>query len=301
MAITRFSGPIVSGVLQGSGDSNPTPGPSIFRYGMALADERFIQFGGDVTSVVPCLYGGDSICVADFAPSTLSTVNIVPAAVPTTAVAMTLAAAATGITLVAAGGFQLAAGFPIVPANCLVIDGLPGLIQLGQGSGGVSMYDPRTMSSRCLTITSVGTDTGAVMNIVGYDFYGNRMTCTTTMGSSGVPATTLKAFKFVQSCTPVGSLSGSNVSIGCSDIYGFQLAAWEWGNVSATWNVITATTNTGYTAPVATSPSTNLLGDVRGTYNVQTTASNGTRKLQAFVTPQAWNLTTPLLWGVTQA
>ncbi len=298
MAISRVSGPLVCGLLSGSGDSNPQNGPSIFRYGMALADERYAQSGGDITADIPCLYGGDSICVADFAPSAISLVNIVPAAVPVTTVAMTLAAAATGITVVPAGGFQLMPGMPTVPAGCLVIDGLPGVIQLGQG--GPAMYDPRTMSARCIQIQSAGGDTGAVMNIVGYDWFGQRMTSQTTMGGTAT-VTTTKAFKFIQSATPVGTLSGSNVNLGCSDKYGFAIAAWEWGNLAITWNVINPTTNTGYVAPVATSPATNLTGDVRGTYTVQTTASDGTRKLQMFVTPQPWNLTTPLLWGVTQA
>ena len=300
MGISRWSGPGVFGLPQGSGDSNPTPGPTMSNHGFAVLDDRYTQSGGDVTAIYPCMFGAaNDICVVDQAPATLSAVNLVAAAVPTTAVAMTLAAASTGITVVPAGGFQLGPTFPIVPAGCLCMDGLPAFIQMGTLGGGVSMYDPRTMVTRCITITSAGTDTGAVMNLVGYDWFGQRMTQQLTMGSSGSPVTTLKAFKFFQSATPVGSLSGSNVSLGTSDVYGFQLAAWDWASCYIVWNNIVSTI-TGFTAAVATSPSTNLLGDVRGTYGIQTTASNGTRKLQMFVSLQPWNLTQAGTWGVPQ-
>ena len=97
MGISRWSGPGVFGLPQGSGDSNPTPGPTMSNHGFAVLDDRYTQSGGDVTAIYPCMFGAaNDICVVDQAPATLSAVNLVAAAVPTTAVAMTLAAASTG-------------------------------------------------------------------------------------------------------------------------------------------------------------------------------------------------------------
>jgi hypothetical protein len=213
---------------------------------------------------------------------------------------MTLAGASTGITVVGAGGFQIAPGYPTVPAGCLCIDGAPALINLGTQGGGITMFDPRTAVTRAIRISSAGTDTSGTGTVVGYDYYGQRMTQTLTLGSSGSPVTTTKAFKFLQSFTPAGTLSGSNVSVGTSDVYGFNLAAWEYPFASVTWNAILATAATGFVAAVATTPSAST-GDVRGTYAIQSTASDGSRKLQMFVTSQAWNLTAVGQYGAVQA
>ena len=303
MSITRFQGPLLVPGAAGSGtppaaDYNDTPGPSCFSHGTGLVDTRFGPYnGGDVTNAIPVWYGTSWVCVSDQAPATLETNNIAAAQAGSTGLVMVLAAASTGITVLAAP--LTLAGGNVIPTGCLVIDGNPGTIQLAPQAGGISMYDPRTTSQRALTITSAGTDTSGTASIFGYDFYGFPMHQTITLGSSGSPVTTAKTFKFVQSITLAGTLSGSNVSVGTADVYGFALASYEFPFIQIYWNALLIAVATNWTAAVTTSPSTAALGDVRGTY-APVTASNGTRKLQVFVQPQAWNCTTVGLFGVPQ-
>lgn len=300
MAITRFQGPLI---VTGAGpngsalDYNETPGPSAFAHGVGLLDTRFGPFNGaDVTAVIPLWYGNDTICVVDQAPSTLSATNLAAAQVPVAGTALTLAGASTGITVIGAGGFAFGAN--TFPANALMIDGNPAYVQMGQLAGGVSAYDPRTAVARCLQFTSAGDDHLATVAVIALDYYGNLFHETVTLTNASV-ATSKKAAKAIVSFTPAGTLSGSNLSVGTSDTYGFDLAAYEFAFADIFWNNAFITATTGYTAPVTTSPATATTGDVRGTYAVQS-ASNGTRKLQMFVTPQAWNNTATTLFGVTQ-
>jgi len=300
MSITRFQGPLVvsgAGPNTSASDYNDTPGPSIFANGTGLADNRFGPFNGsDSATPIPCWFGQGDICVVNQAPSTLSATNLVAAAVPVAGTAMTLAGASTGITVVPAGGYAF--GGNTFAAGARMIDGNPAYIQLGQQAGGVSAYDPRTAIARCLRFTSVGNDSGATAAVVFYDYYGFLCHETVTLANAGI-ATSKKAVKALVSVTPAGTLSGSNLSVGTSDVFGFNLAAYEFAFSAIFWNNAYITATTGYTAPVTTSPATAITGDVRGTYGVQS-ASDGTKKLQMFVTCQAWNNTASTLFGVTQ-
>ena len=305
MAITTYQGPLIatggypsSTYYAGAAlDYNATPGPSLWSHGAGILDIRWGPYtAGDVTNVIPGWWGNDKICVMDQAPSQLSAVNIVAAAVPVAGTPLVLAGASTGITVLTSA-LSLPGG--TVPSGSLVIDGNSAFVQLAQQGGGISMYDPRTTSQRAITFTSVGTDTGATAAVVGYDFYGAPVHQTITLGSSGSPVTTLKTFKYITSITPAGTLSGSNLSVGTSDVYGFGLVSAEFQFIQIYWNAGLISANTGYTVAVATSPATAATGDVRGTYAVQS-ASDGTKKLQIFITPQVWANTISTLWGVKQ-
>jgi hypothetical protein len=291
MSITSHQGPLfVPGAGPAIGgvtiDTNDSAGPSCFAHGVGIVDTRFGPFGGaDITAVRPVWWGSDFICVLDQVPAALSTTNIVAAAVPVAGTPMTLAGASTGITVLATP-LSIIAG-QVFPAGALMIDGNPALITLAAVGGGVSMYDPRTMSARTLLFTSAGNDSSATATVVGQDMYGYTIHDTVTLTNASTVATT-KAFKSVQSVTPAGTLSGSNLSVGVNDTYEFGLAAWEFQFVQIYWNSTLISASTGYTAPVTTTPSATT-GDVRGTYTVQS-SSDGTKKLQMFVRPQPWNL-----------
>jgi hypothetical protein len=309
MGITAFEGPLVAAgagpSLTGIGQYNDTPGPSSFAHGSCLLDSRFgYNRGADVTSAVPSWYGAGFICVMDQAPSTLSATNIVPAAVPVAGTPMTLAAASTGITVVPTGGFTLISGQTFA-AGALMIDGNPAFNyaatpNTSTGTGGVSMYDPRTTSQRALTVTTNASEAGNTMQIVAYDYYGNLVHQTVTLPSSATTVTTTKTFKAIVSCTVFGTPSGSNISVGTADVYGFGLAAYEQEFMIIYWNGALIAIGTGtWTAAVTTSPATAATGDVRGTYAVAS-ASNGTKKLQMWVMPQSWNLSSTGLFGTVQ-
>ena len=303
MAITRLQGPIV---VPGAGpfpagivpDYNDTPGPSMFAQGVALLDNRFGPFaGGDVTNAIPGLYAPGAICVVDAAPATKAANNIAAAQVPVAGTAMTLASASTGITILSSA-LALFQGWGPIPSGALVMDGSPALVEFAQQAGGVAMYDPRTAVTRTLVFTSAGNDSGATAHVVGYDFYGTLVHETVTLANA-TTASSKKALKAVVSITPAGTLSGSNLSVGTNDVFGFQLASYEFAFADIYWNSALITATTGYTAAVTTNPATATTGDVRGTYATQS-ASNGTIKLQVFITPQAWNATAATLWGVAQ-
>lgn len=311
MSIIRHQGPmIITGagpnpaLGAGAYDYNDSPGPSIFAHGVGVVDTRFGPFaGGDISNVIPCWAGTDSIVVLNQAPSTLSATNIVAAAVPVAGTAMTLAGASTGITVVGAGGLSIIAG-QTFPANALMIDGNPAVIQMATAGGGVSMYDPRTMIGRCLRFTSVGDDHLATALVVGVDVYGYTVHETVTLTNATI-GTSKKALKAVISITPAGTLSGSNLSVGTSDVYGFPLGVYEAAQntvlppfVRINWNGTLISASTGYTAGVQTTPSATT-GDTRGTYATQS-ASDGTKKLQVAVQPTPWNLTSAGLFGATQ-
>lgn len=303
MSITRFIGPLVipgagpSTSSVGSLDYNDSGGPSIFAHGVGILDNRFGPFnGGDITNVLPCWWGNSSVCVLDQAPATLSATNIAAAQVPVAATALTLAGASTGITVLAAP-LSIIAG-KVFPTGALMIDGNPAMITMAAAGGGVSMYDPRTMSARRLIFTSVGDDHLATVAVVGVDMYGYTIHETVTLANA-TTTTSAKCYKAVISITPAGTLSGSNLSVGTTDVYEFGLAAYEFQFVQIYWNATLISASTGYTAPVTTSPATATTGDVRGVYGVQS-ASDGTKKLQIFVRPQPWLVTSTGLFGVTQ-
>lgn len=303
MAVTRYMGPLMAPgaiAVPPLGDYNDTPGPSGFAHGTGLVDTRFFPpGGGDVTNVLPLWYAFNDILVVDQVPSTLSAVNLIPAAVPVAGTPMTLATASTGITVLGVGGFSLGGQYNTVPAGALVIDGNPALIQLGTLGGGVSSYDPRTAVCRNVRVTCAGNETGNTFSVVGADFYGNLVHETISLGTAGVYSGK-KALKFFISGTANGTLSGSNISVGDGDVYGFPLASWEFLLVNINWNSTLITSSTGYTAALAlATPSTATTADVRGTYATQD-ASNGTKRLFIQLSPAPYNITQAGLYGNPQ-
>lgn len=303
MGVSRVMGPFFAPGALGSppvGDYNDTPGPSGFAHGMGLVDTRYFpQPGGDVTNVLPQWYATNDILVVDQVPSALSATNLIPAAVPVAGTPMTLATASTGITVVPTGGFSLGGNFPTVPAGALVMDVNPALIQLGTLGGGVSCYDPRTAVCRNVRVTCSGNETGNTFAVVGADWYGNLVHETVSLGTAGVYSSK-KALKFFISGTANGTLSGSNISVGDGDVYGFPLASWEFDLVNIWWNSALITSTTGYTAALAlATPSTATTADVRGTYATQS-SSDGTKKLFVQLSPAPWNISQNGLFGNPQ-
>ena len=299
MALTSLSGPLVVGFGSGANDANPEKAPSMFAYGVGILDQRFGYLpGAGENSLTPGWYGAGSIAVLNQVPSAISAVNIAASQTPV---------AATALTLVAASGGGITVAQTIITASntsvsgLLVIDGAAGTLA---GSGTISppqvtWYDPTKNIARNVRITSVGNDSTATFVVRGYDIYGFPMSETITGGNAGV-ASGKKAFKWIASITPAGTLSGSAVTVGTGDVYGLPLLATEWAFVDAYWGTppVLLTANTGFTAADTTSPATSTTGDPRGTYAVQS-ASDGTKKLQVFVTPEPNALTS--LTGVTPA
>lgn len=306
MARSDWTGPLVAfgrgrsggGIGYSQEANGDDPAPSLFERGAGMLDNRqpFAYQPGQ--SVTTPFYGYPPECsLIDQVPSALAANNIAASQTPTSG---------TALTLVTTSGAGITVGASVVNAltgvkvtGLLAIDGAHGGVAFGT-NGGFNLWDPTTAISRCVRIVSAGNDSSATFLVSGYDIYGYPLTQLVT-GASGAPgtATTLKAFKYIASIMPAGTLSGSTVTVGTTDTWGLPLAASAWAYVTVYWNNTLITASTGFTAGVTTSPNTNLLGDVRGTYANQGSASNGTIALQMFWRPSvAGMLTDAGIWGV---
>lgn len=303
---TAFKGPlIVYGKRPPLGNSNENPylAPSLVYGGVGLYDPRG---GYNVTKAGALgLFAGDGASLNQV-PATLAANNIAASQTPTANVALTLVSStAAGITVLAAATVVWPSGNTI-PSGALAIDGAPGLVSFGSNAEAgsfspVTFYDPTKSIARAVRVHSVGADTSATFKVVGFDIYGFPMTETIT-GASGADANGKKAFKFITSVTPAGTLSGSAVTVGTQDVFGFPLLSSFFHDVLIYWNSASITANTGYLAADTTSPATSTTGDVRGTYAVQS-ASDGTKRLAMYVNPSVANiaLSTAGMFGVQQA
>lgn len=303
---TAIKGPhIIYGKRPPLGNSNENPylAPSLVYGGFGFYDPRG---GYNVTKTGALgLFAGDGAAVNQV-PALLAANNIAASQTPVAATPLTLVSTTgAGITVLATALTVWPSG-NLIPVNALAIDGAPGLVSFGSNAEAgsfspVTLYDPTKAIARAVRVHSVGADTGATFKVVGFDIYGFPMTETIT-GASGADANGKKAFKFVTSITPAGTLSGSAVTVGTQDVYGFPLVTSFFHEALIFWNSASITANTGYVAADATSPATATTGDVRGTYAVQS-PSDGTKRLALYVSPSVANiaLSTVGMFGVTQA
>lgn len=299
MSVAAHNGPLVSfGTAPYGTDANPDRGPSMFDQGAAVLDPRSIFTYAPGISDTHKYYGHmlSGVVAIDAVPSAISATNIAAAQVPV---------AGTALTLVSSSGSGITVSTSITDASTglavtglLAIDTAMAAATFGSAAQ-TSIWDPTKAISRNIRITSVGDDSGATVTIVGYDLYGYPTDETITCANAGVAAG-LKAFKYISSITPAGTLSGSNMSVGTGDVIGLPLRADYVGQVRIVYNDAVITASTGFTAAVTTDPATATTGDVRGTYALQT-ASNGTRRLHVYIYPSVANISsTTGLYGVTQ-
>jgi hypothetical protein len=299
-----------------AGTSNPNRGPSVIDQGIAIYDGRA---GYNVTRWGAIGWLGDSggVCVLNQTPQTLTTTNIAGSQTATAGTALTLAAATTGITIVGSGGLVVWPSGNTVPANSLVLDGNPGLLsplgavaQPSSGNTMVSLYDPTKAISRNVRIVTNADDSAGTYTVKGYDIYGYPMS-EAIAGVNTATASGKKAFKFITSITPSGTVNSTGVTVGTGDVFGFPLRVntigftrmW-WANTMATNLTTPFGTASAFTAADTTSPQTSTTGDPRGTIYIGTAnASNATRTLQVYVTLDINAMTAAAggIFGVTQA
>lgn len=300
MAITALSGAVVSfpsGVNGEPAGQNPQTGPMLCHHGHALLDLRapFTYQPGSVAGKP--FYG--------FLTTQVTAIDQVPSAIADNNIAASQSPGAAALTLVSSSGAGITVGQSITNAvtgatvtGLLAIDSKVGTVAYGT-DGTVNIWDTNTMLARALRITSGGNDSGITFNVVGYDIYGYPMTENITGANIGI-ATGAKAWKYIKSITPSSAAAGT-VKVGTADIFGFPVRADRFAYTEIWWNNGSITANTGFTAAVTTSPATSTTGDVRGTYAVQS-ASDGTKRLQVFITLDATNAKTATgTYGVTQA
>ncbi len=270
--------------------------------GLGILDSRwpYTYVPGNAQSNARGWWGDDNIVILNQVPSTASTTTIAGAAAGVLGKMALVSSSGGGITV---GQSVTRADTGAVVTGLLAIDGAMGVVNLTpaqNGPAGNQMWDPTKALARTVQIQSSGDDHSATATVRGFDVYSYPVTETITLTNTST-ATGKKAFKYILSITLAGTLSGSNVSAGQSDIIGlmlrsdlYQLSTFYWPDATL------ISSSTGFTAAVTTSPATATTGDVRGTYTLQT-ASNATRRLVIFNTLSVGNVgTTTGLTGVTQ-
>lgn len=154
----------------------------------------------------------------------------------------------------------------------------------GAGLGGqVRFWNPAWALSRTLILTNNGVDTSGTYTVAGYDIYGYPMTQVLTGPSSSTVSTT-KAFKYIASITPGGTIASTSVSVGTNDVFGLPLRTDYVTSLFAYFNnaALVVPSAATFVAADITTPS-GTTGDVRGTY-YGGVASDGTKRLTVF-----WN------------
>lgn len=305
MTISAFDGPLVTfpgtnvtGIVQ----SNPEGGPSLLAHGFGIEDLRtqfaYIPGSNFGKPVYGWLNGGYQ--TIDQVPYT-ATVNNLAAA--------QTAVAGTALTLVSASATGVTAGVSIVRADTgATVTGLLALdnamTSVGFGSAKtINIWDPTNALSRNIKITFNGADQTGTFTIKGYDLYGFPLTEAIT-GTSATAATTIavsgvKAFKYVASVTPSGTVNSTGLTVGTGDVIGLPLRADRNPELSIWLGNTAVVASTGFTAAV-TSTATATSGDVRGTYALQS-ASNGVLRLAVKQFPLPANVnSTAGMTGVNQ-
>ena len=303
---TSFSSVVVFGnppALNGaSGGYDNGVGPATFYAGVGLLDDRLAYQPGQADTM-PIYQWTDTgaFVTVDQVPSTISAVNIAASQTPTAGTALTLVSTTGAGITVGASAVNRITG--VTNTGLLAIDGVAGIVTFSPAASGASVvqaYDPTKAISRNVRITSVGNDSSATFKVTGFDLYGTPMTETMTGANAGI-ASGVKAWKYIKSIVPAGTLSGSAVTVGTGDVYGFPVRADSFFYQDIYWNGALITAATGFTAAVTTSPATSTTGDVRGTYAVQS-ASDNTKHLYVFQSVPVENVGTAVgVTGVTQA
>lgn len=286
MTISAQPGPlIIYGQNLAQGGSNASPdynqdaGPSAVAGGFMKLDPRYGYRAPLAAGTLAAVgfFQNPPVLVVDQVPSTAATANLAALANVTSGTAMTLVAATGAGITVSTTALTLPASGVTTPVGTRFIDGAPGVITFSPNPSIVT-YDPRTMLSRCLSITGVASGTGGAFLCRGADSFGFPVTEQITVGAGAVTANGQKGFKALYSVTPLFT-DAHTYSVGTADIFEFPMQVLSFAAVGVTWNNGYIVANTGLVTASVTTPATATSGSVRGTYAVQS-ASDGTKRLQ---------------------
>lgn len=302
MVINALTGPSVtfgltrtaSGAVQ---EYNEEWGPNVDACWGLMGDPRGpynYQPGSGVGQNVYGWYNGQG--VVDCVPTTVSCNGVALSQQPVAGTALTLSTINTnnttiGVSIMPATGTAAVTVWALDSTYATAPRGL----EFGQ-TGTVSAWDPTAMLSRQITIgrATGADDTGATYTIQGFDTYGYAITETITGTSSTGNSTyaSRKAFKYIRSITPAGTLGATAVYVGVNDTYGFPLAVHDgsqvnvWSGLSSNGNWLSAQSSLMIFASTITQTATTA--DVRGTWasSIASSTANGQR-VKIVVSPRA--------------
>lgn len=287
MASTTFWAPVhrlLARMAPGAAGFPLNAAPSLDYLGNGIQDHRlpYNVINSSAGAGALGFYDAGPTMVLNQVPAALGAAKIAALANAVSGVAMVLAGATAGITLVPANTLLLPSQVTISAG--LVLDGLPALKRFGLSGNFVSaFYDRATMAGRAVSITGVVSTAGGNFLVSGYDVYGYAMSELITAAAGVATTNGKKAFKIVTSVVPQFT-DAHTYSVGTTDIFGLPIRCDTFGEALIHWNSALITANTGFVAADTTSPATTTTGDVRGTYAVQS-ASDATKRLVARVSP----------------
>ncbi len=261
------------------------------------------QIGGAQANPLAILFLPASEMVGvDAAPSAVSTSNIAAAQSATSGTPLTPASASgAGITVMASALTIPQTGL-VVPAGNLAIEGLPGLVPFGKAAPSRWSIPPRTSRGRSLLPAAPARPRCLPRN--GFDLYGQPQSELITASAGATTTNGRKGREPTTSVTPQFT-DAHNYSVGDADIVTFyrRLGVPD-GDGGMGERHHRGVDRLHRRRPDLAATSTT--GSVRGTYATQS-ASNGTTKLQMFVSPQVASLAAITatsfsgLFGVTPA
>jgi len=174
-----------------------------------------------------------------------------------------------------------AAGAVVTGGPILVLDPTGTGVWPGINAGAVQLFDPCSTLSRAVSVVAGTSDGGYVVTVTGFDCFLNPMSEQITSVAAST-ANGKKAFKYISGVTVARGAGGATVttslSVGTTDIFGFNLRVEKYEYCNIQWNGGTITSNTGLVTGLSlATASTATTGDVRGTYAVQS-ASDGSKR-----------------------
>jgi VCBS repeat-containing protein len=283
-------------------DYNPSLGPSMSWGGMGIIDTRFNIGPGGRTSDGATGWLLASSATLDANPSVNAANNIAASQTPVAGTALTLvsstaAGVTVGISVQNSTTGALVTGCLGLDVAASATNGNFGRVIFGQ-TGSVKVWDSANAVARNVVITSAGNDTTATFTVRGYDIYNYPMTETIT-GANATAANGVKAFKYIVSVTPAGTLSGSAVTVGTGLVFGLPIRADTVAQFIQDFNGALPTTVANFVAAVTTT-ATATTGDVRGTFTL--TAPSTVKNLNILSYPSVANIAlgSTGLVGVTQ-
>lgn len=199
-------------------------------------------------------------------PLAASTSNLATSQDPSGAVALTAGTGVTKTTLVIGG-------------NSVAVYDIT-----AQGTSAITTSDVPDKVQRSVTVTGAGT-TAFNVTVTGYDMYYQPVACTFQGPATGLTQTneSNKTFSYI-STVSVSADPGVNITVGTGDTFGFPVKVAAFDHFTDFyWNNTPINAFTGFSPADDTSPTTNFTGDVRGSYKLQSTFSNGTTALAAYI------------------
>lgn len=305
MGITANSGPhlafgLTRSASGGVQEYNEQRAPSLFDAGIALYDPRppygYMPGQGADAKTYGWWHGVGRVSGK---PGTFTAVTIATTQVPVSGTPLTLQTVSSGC--VTAGVTLIPASNPNARVSVLAIDStyatVPSGLACGQ-TGSITMWNPQLAISRTISLDRASTldDTAATYTIQGYDIYGYKITETIT-GTSSQGSTNYqsqKAFKYIESITPGGTIGSTGLTVRPTNTYGFPIAVregWQaelWMGVSSMSAPVTNQTSLLTFGSTVTNTSTTP--DIRGTWASTNLSSNSSNNIFIEVRPRAQDI-----------